>query len=126
MVTLSPKHRPPAQHVHDLRLNLNREFPGTTFSFLPADMVSQILNFGLPAPVDVQVIGNDAEGNRRFADELLQKIRSVAGTVDLRIQQPSDRPELNIDVDRTKALQAGYTQRDVATAAASKPRPASG
>ena len=115
MVTLSPQHRPTAQYVHDLRTSLNRDFPGTTFSFLPADIVSQILNFGLPSPVDVQVMGRDVQGNQQFADQLLQKFRYVAGTVDMHIQQPTDRPELNVDVDRTKANQVGFTQREVAS-----------
>jgi multidrug efflux pump subunit AcrB len=115
LVTLSPKHRPTQKYIHDLRITLNKEFPGTTFAFLPADITSQILNFGLPAPVDVQILGTDDEGNRRYAEQLLEKMRYVAGTVDLRIQQPADRPELNIDVDRTKTNQVGFTQRDVAT-----------
>ena len=84
------------------------------FSFLPADIVSQILNFGLPAPIDIQVIGYDLQGNRQFADKLLRRIEMVPGTADLRIQQPFDEPHLHIDVDRTKAQLAGFTQRDVA------------
>jgi multidrug efflux pump subunit AcrB len=100
--------------VHDLRLNLAQQFPGVTFAFLPADIVSQILNFGLPAPIDIQVAGNDLEGDRRYANAVLQKIRGVEGTADLRIQQPFDQPELHIDVDRTKANQIGFTQHDVA------------
>jgi multidrug efflux pump subunit AcrB len=82
--------------------------------FLPVDMVSQILNFGLPAPIDVQVIGNNLLANRAFAEKLMEKIRYVPGTVDLRIQQPFDAPRLFVDVDRSRAQQVGYTQRDVA------------
>ncbi len=115
LVTLAPKHRPTPDYVHDLRASLNRDFPGTTFSFLPADMVGQILNFGLPSPVDIQITGRDLQGNQQFADSLLQKVRYVSGTVDMHIQQPTDRQELNIAVDRTKAQQVGFTERDVAT-----------
>jgi multidrug efflux pump subunit AcrB len=114
LVSLNPGHRPTEQYIHDLRLHLPQEFPGVTFSFLPADIVSQILNFGLPAPIDVQIAGYDVSGNRDFAGRLLTKIRQIPGIVDLRIQQPFDQPYLNIDVDRTKAQQVGYTQRDVA------------
>jgi multidrug efflux pump subunit AcrB len=115
MIALAADHRPTAEYVHDLRFLLNREFPGTTFSFLPADMVGQILNFGLPSPLDIQIAGMDIEANRRFAADLLQKVKTVSGTVDLRIQQPSGRQTLNIAVDRTKANQVGLTMRDVAT-----------
>jgi multidrug efflux pump subunit AcrB len=114
LVSLSTDHRPTDKYVHDLRVSLAERFPGVTFSFLPADIVSQILNFGLPAPIDIQVAGNDLEGNRRYADNVLQKIRGVPGTADLRIQQPFDQPELYIDVDRTKANEIGFTQHDVA------------
>jgi len=114
LVSLSNGHRPTAQYVHDLRLRLPEEFPGVTFSFLPADIVSQILNFGLPAPIDIQIVGYGVDANRAFADKLLERVRSVPGTVDLRIQQPFDQPYLHVRVDRTKAQQVGYTQRDVA------------
>ncbi len=115
LVSLSNGHRPTADYVHDLRLRLPEEFPGVTFSFLPADIVSQILNFGLPAPIDIQIVGYGVEANRAFADKLLERVRRVPGTVDLRIQQPFDQPYLHVNVDRTKAQQVGYTQRDVAT-----------
>ena len=114
LVSLSQRHHPTEKYVHDLRLRLAKEFPGVTFSFLPADIVSQILNFGLPAPIDIQVVGSDLEGNRRYADTLLQQIRYVPGTADLRIQQPFDQPKLHMWVDRTKAEQVGFTQREIA------------
>jgi len=114
LVSLSEHHHSTDKYVHDLRIKLANDFPGVTFAFLPADIVSQILNFGLPSPIDIQIVGNDLEGNRRFADNLLQKVRYVPGTVDLRIQQPFDQPKLHINVDRTKAGQIGYTERDVA------------
>jgi len=115
MVSLGPKHRPTADYVHDLRLKLPRAFPGATFYFLPSDMVTQILNFGLPAPIDIQVVGNDLEANRQFADKLLARVKNVSGTSDLRIQQTFNQPKLHIDVDRTKARAIGFTQREVAT-----------
>jgi multidrug efflux pump subunit AcrB len=114
LVTLSAKHHPTDDYVHKLRLTLPKQFPGVTFAFLPADMVSQILNFGLPAPIDVQVVGNDLEGNQRYADALLAKLRYVSGTTDLRIQQPFDQPYLRLRVERTKAEQLGFTAHDIA------------
>jgi multidrug efflux pump subunit AcrB len=116
LVTLTPKHNPTTSCVHRLRQHLPDQFPGVTFSFLPSDIVSQTLNFGLPAPMDIQVVGPNEEGNRRFADSLLQKLRNVAGIADLRIQQPFDEPRLNVRVDRTKAQEIGFTQHDVAQA----------
>ena len=113
-MSLSEHHAPTAQYVHDLRIKLAREFPGVSFSFLPADIVSQILNFGLPAPIDIQVVGYDLDGNREFAQKLLDRIQYVDGIADLRIHQPFNQPKLHINVDRTKAEQVGYTQRDVA------------
>jgi multidrug efflux pump subunit AcrB len=115
LVSLSEKHESTEKIVHDLRIKLANEFPGVTFAFLPADIVSQILNFGLPAPIDIQIVGYNQENNRQFADNLLQRIRYVPGAVDLRIQQPFDQPKLHINVDRTKAGQTGYTARDVAS-----------
>ena len=109
------RHRPTQQWVNMLRGKLNGEFPGVMFYFLPADMITQILNFGLPAPIDVQIEGADIDGNRTFADQLLSQIRQVPGVVDLRIQQAFDQPKLHINVDRTKAEQAGFTQVDIAS-----------
>lgn len=115
LVTLKPKHRPSAQYVHDLRLKLNQEYPGVTFAFLPADIVSQILNFGLPSPIDIQVIGQDRTANRAFADQLLQKLKYVPGLADLRVQQVFNYPDIHVDIDRTEASQIGLTQHDVAS-----------
>jgi CzcA family heavy metal efflux pump len=115
MVALSPKHRPTAGYVHDLRLKLAQDFPGVTFYFLPADMVTQILNFGLPAPIDIQIIGNNLQANRQFADKLLERVKYVSGTTDLRIQQTFDQPKFHVDVDRTKAQEIGFSQREVAS-----------
>ena len=114
LVTLSAKHHPTDDYIHKLRLSLPKQFPGVSFAFLPADMVAQILNFGLPAPIDVQVVGNDLQGNREYADMLLAKMRYVSGATDLRIQQPFDQPYLRLRVERTKAEQLGFTAHDVA------------
>jgi len=114
MVSLKEGHDPTAKFVHDLRLRLASDFPGVTFSFLPADIVSQILNFGLPSPIDLQVVGYNLAANRGFANNLLASVRQIPGIVDLRIQQPFDQPYLHVNVDRTKAQQVGYTERDVA------------
>jgi len=113
-VSLAEDHRPTEEYVHGLRGRLAREFPGLTFYFLPADIVSQILNFGLPAPIDIQIIGQNVEGNREFADQLFNRVKYVPGTTDLRIQQPFNSPMLQVDIDRTKSQGAGYTARDVA------------
>jgi multidrug efflux pump subunit AcrB len=114
LVTLTPKHHPTAVYVDQLRLSLAKQFPGVMFAFLPSDMVTQILNFGLPAPIDIQVVGNDLEGNRAWASALLQKIRYVSGTTDLRVQQPFDEPYLHLRIERTKAQELGYSAHDIA------------
>ncbi|MGO8790403.1 MAG: efflux RND transporter permease subunit [Terriglobia bacterium] len=114
LVTLSEKHRPTDEYVHDLRQKLAEDFPGTTFYFLPADMVSQILNFGLPAPIDVQVVGNNITANQTLANQLLDRLKFIPGSADLHIQQEFNQPRLYIDVDRTKAQEIGFSQRDVA------------
>jgi multidrug efflux pump subunit AcrB len=113
-VQLSEKHHPTDEYVQKLRRILNERFPGVTFYTLPVDMVTQILNFGLPAPIDVQIVGRDMYGNRAVAEQLLNQIKHVPGIADLRIQQPFDNPELMVNVDRTKASQLGLRQTDVA------------
>jgi multidrug efflux pump subunit AcrB len=114
LVSLTEKHRATADYVQRLRETLPREYPGTTFYFLPSDIVTQVLNFGLPAPVDIQIEGTDIDGNREVAAQMLHKIERVPGIADARIQQAFDYPEFDVTVDRTKAAQGGYTQRDVA------------
>jgi multidrug efflux pump subunit AcrB len=113
LVSLKEDHRPTAEFVSALRQSLPRDFPGVIFYFLPSDIVTQILNFGLPAPIDVQFEGSDIAATRKVADTVLDQLRHVPGLVDLRIQQPDDYPVLNVDVDRTKAAQGGYSLRDV-------------
>src|ERR1700758_4329430 len=114
LVTLSANHHPTENYVNQLRLQLAKEFPGVMFAFLPSDMVTQILNFGLPAPIDIQVTGNNLEGNRVWASQLLEQIRYVPGTADLRIQQPFDQPYLHLRIERTKAQELGFTAHDIA------------
>jgi multidrug efflux pump subunit AcrB len=116
LVALRHVHRPTAHHVRRLRIRLNRDFPGTTFYFLPADIVNQTINFGLPAPFDIQIVGRDLESNRAVAARLAEKIRRIPGAADVRIQQPADQPELQYVLDRTKASQIGLSERDVANA----------
>jgi len=115
LVTLKANHGPTAGYVRKLRETLPRAFPGTTFYFVPADIVTQILNFGLPAPIDVQLEGADIEGNRQLADRILAQLREVPGLVDLRVQQAFDYPAFKVAVDRTKAAGGGFTMRDVAS-----------
>ncbi len=114
MVTLNPNHRPTTDYVHELRRVLPREFPGVSFYFLPADIVSQILNFGQPAPIDIQITGPNLAGNHAFAMRLLEQFRRVPGAVDLRVHQLFDQPRIQLAVDRTKAAQSGFTPMNVA------------
>jgi CzcA family heavy metal efflux pump len=112
-VSLKPDHHPTADYISALRRELPRQFPTATFYFLPADITTQILNFGIPAPMDIQIEGNDVDASKQIADKLLAQLHQVPGLVDLRVQQPFDYPTLQVDIDRTKALQGGYTPRDV-------------
>jgi len=114
LVSLRENHSPVADYVRDLRVLLPQRFPGVTFYSLPADIVTQILDFGLPSPIDVQVEGNDVVASQQIAEKLMTQMRQVPGLVDLRVQQPLDYPTLDVAVDRVKALQAGYTEQNVA------------
>jgi multidrug efflux pump subunit AcrB len=116
LVSLRKGHTPSAEYETQLRLALHREFPGMLFYFLPADIVSQTLNFGLPAPIDVQIRGRDQNGNRQIAARLADRLRRVTGLVDVRIQQASDQPRLKVEVDREKAALMNLNERDVANA----------
>jgi multidrug efflux pump subunit AcrB len=115
LVSLKAKHRPTADYVRTLRRALPEVFPGVTFYFLPADIVTQIINFGLPAPIDIQIEGADVQGNRRVADKMLNELRQVDGLADLRVHQRFDYPKFDVAIDRTKAGQAGFTVRDLGT-----------
>jgi multidrug efflux pump subunit AcrB len=112
-ISLNPGHAPTADYVSRLRDVLPRRFPGTTFSFLPADIVSQILNFGAPAPIDLQVRGNDLGADYSFANKLLAQVRHVPGVVDARIQQSARQPTINVNMDRTRGQYTGVTAADV-------------
>jgi len=114
LVSLDEKHDPTDNFVQRIRTRLSRDFPGVGYWFPPADIVAQILNFGLSAPLDIQVIGANRAGNASFARNLMEKIRHVAGAVDVRIQEPTDAPRLDVTVDRSKAALLGLTQTTVA------------
>ncbi len=115
MVSLREGHHPTADYVRRLRQRSAARIPSATFAFLPADMVTQILNFGLPAPIDIQIDGADVDHNRDVANQILSEIRHVPGIVDSRIQQTFDYPKFDIRVDRTKAAESGFTEREVAS-----------
>ena len=114
LVSLKENHRPTAEYVRALRSSLPRQFPGIAFYFLPADIVSQILNFGLPAPLDIQIVSNNVESSRAYADRILPQLQRISGAVDLHVHQTFDGPKLHINVDRTKAAESGFTQNDIA------------
>jgi multidrug efflux pump subunit AcrB len=112
-ISLNPGHAPTADYVSRLREELPRRFPGTTFSFLPADIVSQILNFGAPAPIDLQIRGNDLGADYAYANKLLAQVRHVPGVADARIQQSARQPTIDVNMDRTRARYTGVTAADV-------------
>jgi multidrug efflux pump subunit AcrB len=114
LISLKSGHAPSADYEKSIRLQMAREFPGTLFYFLPADIVSQTLNFGLPAPFDIQVRGRDQTANRAIAARIADRIRSIPGMVDVRVQQPADNPKLKLEVDRERAALMGLSERDVA------------
>jgi multidrug efflux pump subunit AcrB len=113
-VQLTKDHHPTTEYVEHLRTSLHREYPGVTFYVLPVDIVTQILNFGLSAPIDIQIVGPDLYGNRVLAERMLDEVRYVPGAADARIQQPFDYPKMTVNVDRTRAETVGMTQQNVA------------
>jgi multidrug efflux pump subunit AcrB len=113
LITLNEDHPPTEPILHNLRTHLSSEFPGVTFAFLPADIISQILNFGSPAPIDLQVMGPDRVANKLYAQKLLKEIQQIGGLADVRIQQADNYPQLSIEVDRSRAKKVGITERDV-------------
>src|SRR6266568_4585180 len=113
-VQLTPKHHTTDHYVAELRGVLAREYPGVTFYVLPVDIVTQILNFGLSAPIDIQIVGPNLQGNRALAERMLDEVRYVPGAADARIQKPFNYPNMTVNVDRTRAQAIGLTQRDVA------------
>jgi multidrug efflux pump subunit AcrB len=112
-ISLNSGHAPTSNYVNLLRQELPRRFPGMTFAFLPADIVSQILNFGAPAPIDLQIRGNDLAANYSYANKLLAQIRQVTGVADARIQQSAALPSIDVNIDRTRAQFTGVTAADV-------------
>jgi multidrug efflux pump subunit AcrB len=116
LITLKPNHAPTDDYIKAMRVKLPQQFPGTSFAFLPADIVSQVLNFGVPAPIDLQVAGRDLAANRKYANSLLTKIRVIPGIADARIQQAFQQPTLDVNVDRSLTSLVGLTEKDVATA----------
>lgn len=119
LITLKEGHAPTDRYVDELRRKLPRAFPGVTFAFLPADITSQILNFGSPSPIDVQIAGKNAAASREYAHKLMAKLARIPGLADLRLQQPERAPQLDVDVDRSRIGQYGLSERDVTTSLAS-------
>lgn len=114
LISLKEGHAPAAAYMRKLRAALRERFPSATFYFQPADIITQILNFGLPAPIDVQVVGNDAENNRRVALALLPRVKAVRGAVDVHLHQIVDSPSFFVNVDRVRAAQLGLTEQQIA------------
>jgi multidrug efflux pump subunit AcrB len=112
-VQLTPDHHPSEQYIERLRAVLAHEYPGVTFYVVPVDIVTQILNFGLAAPIDIQIVGPNLYGNRALAERMLNEVRYVPGAADVRIQQPFNSPNLTVNVDRTRAASTGLTQQNV-------------
>jgi multidrug efflux pump subunit AcrB len=115
LISLKPNHAPTDNYIKTMREKLPQQFPGTTFAFLPADIVSQVLNFGVPAPIDLQVAGRDLAADRKYANALLTKVREIPGIADARIQQAFQQPTLDVNVDRSLTSLVGLTEKDVAT-----------
>jgi len=113
LVALKPDHAPTAGYLRQLRARLPQEFSGTVFGFLPADIVSQILNFGVPAPIDIQISGSSPQ-NHDIANALVASLRQVPGLVDLRLGEVFNQPELRVATDRSRAQQLGISQHDIA------------
>jgi Cu/Ag efflux pump CusA len=114
LVSLNQNHDPTNKFIQAIRTRMQHDFLGIGVWFPPADMVAQILNFGLPAPIDVQIVGADQEANFQFANNLMNQIRKIPGAVDFRIQEPNNAPELDITMDRTKASILGINAQSVA------------
>src|SRR6202140_4874273 len=115
LIALDPEHHhPTADHIRHLREVLPRRFPGVEFFFQPADIVTQILNFGLPAPIDVQIVGTDMASSYQIAQQIANKMRHIPGAADVHVQQLLSSPTLHLDIDRTRVTQVGLTARDVA------------
>ncbi len=119
LIALKEGHAPTEGFVNTLRRELPGRFPGVTFSFLPADITSQILNFGSPSPIDVQIAGKNVAASREYAHKLIAKLHKIPGLADIRIQQPAHSPQIDVDVDRSRIGQYGLSEKDVTTSLAS-------
>ncbi|MBT0668006.1 efflux RND transporter permease subunit [Novosphingobium profundi] len=119
LIALKEGHAPTDEYVAKLRKELPERFPGDTYSFLPADITSQILNFGSPSPIDVQVSGKDVAASREYAHKLIKKLHEIPGLADIRSQQPAHAPQIDVDVDRSRIGQYGLSEKDVTTSLAS-------
>lgn len=115
LIMLNPKHQPSDDYIHRLRKVLNEAFPGISIAFLPADIVNQILNFGLPSAIDIQIMGLKSEENRHYATSLISRLKQVSGIADVRTMQADNYPELLVEADRSRAKELGYTERDIAS-----------
>ena len=115
LISLKDGHRPSPDYVKKLRSILQEKFPGVSFAFLPADIVNQIINFGLSSPIDIQIIGLKNKENMLYADKLLERLKQIPGLVDTRIRQANNYPEFMVDVNRSKASELGFTQLDIAS-----------
>src|SRR5262249_25143575 len=115
LITLSADHAPTDQYINLLREKLPRLFPAVTFAFLPADIVTQVLNFGTPAPIDVQVVGFNLAADRVYANELLTRIEHIPGIADARIEQAFQEPTFKVDFNRSLAGLVGLNEHDAAT-----------
>jgi len=114
LVSLTPEHRPTSEYIKKLRLSLKKEFPDVTCFFLPSDIVSQILNFGLPAPIDIQIVGRDLESNYKLARSILKQVELIPGAADVHLHQIVNLPEIRLNIDRTRGVLVGMSERDVA------------
>lgn len=114
LIALKPDHQPTIEYERKLREDLSRQFPHETFYFQAANITNQILNFGIPAPIDIQIAGRNEAVNYKLARQIQQRVSQIPGAVDVRIRQPLSSPAVQVDVDRSKASLAGLTERDVA------------
>jgi multidrug efflux pump subunit AcrB len=115
LISLKKEHRPTRDYEVQLRKLFQEKFPDSVFFFQPANITTQILNFGLPAPIDLQVVGRDSAANYRIAQKIAQRISHIPGAADVHVHQVVNQPEIELNVDRAKASQMGLTERDVST-----------
>ncbi|EHL29445.1 efflux RND transporter permease subunit [Legionella drancourtii] len=115
LISLKEKHKPGPDYVRELRAILNNKFPSVSVAFLPADIVNQIINFGLPSPINIQIIGLKQEENTLYANKMIKRLKQVPGLADIRTRQANNYPVFFVDVDRSLASELGFTQFDIAS-----------